>query len=262
MIVVGSAHASPGATTTLLGLAAAWPSEVVVVEADPDGGVLAARFSRELSADRTLADAVVDVRRGFTSDRFMESARRLWGAVPVVVAPPSAEKCNSALSAGAERLGAGLVSREFDVLVDVGRLTPCSPVLPLARAAEVILMVTRPTFENAALLVPRVSDLRAGGCEVSLVVVGEGPYAPDEIAAAVEAPLVGVVPFEPRAAALLSGGPGSNRRLRRSLLWRALTELAGRLATPTGTPSTGNEREASTALARPAPTAHEAEVRR
>ena len=57
---VGSLRGAPGATTLAMGLAAAWPATTgrrcVVVEADPNGGVLAARFD-ELRADRTIADA-------------------------------------------------------------------------------------------------------------------------------------------------------------------------------------------------------------
>lgn len=234
LVAVGSAHGSPGVTTTVLGLAAAWPAatgrDVLVVEADPDGGVLAARFN-ELSADKTLADVAVDIRRTFSVERVMESTRKLWGGVPVVVAPPSAERSHSALVACVERLAIGLSeSEEVDALVDVGRLTARSPCLPLVRDAGIAVLVTRPTFEDVAIVAPRVAELSAQGCEIGLVVVGEGPYPPAEVAATVGAALVGTVPADPRAAGLLAGGPGSDRRLRRSLLWRSLNELAVRLS--------------------------------
>jgi MinD-like ATPase involved in chromosome partitioning or flagellar assembly len=231
LVAIGSVHGSPGVTTTVLGMAAAWPSatgrDVLVVEADPDGGVLAARFD-ELSADKTLADVAVDIRRTFAVERVMESTRRLWGGVPVVVAPPSAERSQSALVTCAERLAVGLSgAQEIDALVDVGRMTVRSPCLPLVKHAGMALLVTRPTFEDVAITAPRVAELGAKGCEVGLVVVGDRPYPPTEVAAAVGADLVGVVPADARSAVLLAGGPGADRRLRRSLLWRSLHELAG-----------------------------------
>ena len=45
LVVVAGGKGAPGATTTALGLASAWTGQQrVVVEGDPDGGVLAARL--------------------------------------------------------------------------------------------------------------------------------------------------------------------------------------------------------------------------
>lgn len=228
----GSAHASPGVTASVMLLAAGWRAstgrDVLVIEADPDGGVLAARFA-ELRADRTLTDVAVDVRRGFDLERVLSSARSVWGGVPVVVSPPSAEQTQSALTTGADRLAAGLAAAQLDVLVDVGRLTSRSPALPLARRAVVTVMVSPPTFEAVAALTTRVPELRAQGCDLGVVTVGDRPYEPAEVAAAAGVPLLAVLPNEPRAAAPFAGGQGNDRRVRRSLLWRAAGDLASRL---------------------------------
>jgi hypothetical protein len=234
LFAFASCHDSPGTTTTVLGLAATWTGatrrEVLVVEADPDGGVLASRFDG-LRADRTLADVVVDVRRTFDRDAVLASTRPLWDTVPVVVAPPSAEQTHAALSAGGDRFAAGLAAANVDVLVDVGRLTARSPALHLARRAVATILVTRPTLEAAALMAARVPELLPHGCEPHLLLIGDRPYAPEDFERAVGAPVTAVLPVDGRAASLLSGGVGTERMLRRSLLWRAMADVASRLAT-------------------------------
>jgi hypothetical protein len=234
LFALASTHGSPGVSSTTIGLAAVWKSttgrDVLVVEADPDGGVLASRFE-ELRADRTLADVVVDVRRAFELESVMSSARPLWGGVPVVVAPPSAEQTHSALTAGGDRLASGFAASDaVDVLVDVGRLTARSPALHLARRAVTTILVARPTFESVASLSARVPELAAHGCEPGLLLIGDQPYPPNETERAIGASLIGVLPDEARGAAMFSGGAGSDRQLRRSLLWRTLCDLASRLA--------------------------------
>ena len=234
-IAFASCRGAPGVTTTVVGLAATWPGaqRPLVVEADPDGGVLAARFG-ELRADRTLAEVAVEVRRRYDHERVVSSARALWGAIPVVVAPPSAEQTHGALAMAGEHLGEGLANDGHPVLLDVGRITARSPALAMARRSVVTVLVTRPTFEGVAALATRGAELRAAGCELGLVVIGEDPYPADETAQGAGIALLGVLPADARSAATLAGGAGSSRRLRRSTLWRSLADLAARLDTMAG----------------------------
>lgn len=241
IFALASTHGSPGVTTTVTGLAAVWSSaagrDAVVIEADADGGMLASRFD-ELRADRTLADVAVDVRRSFDVEAVLASAQHMWGGVPVVVAPPSSEQTHSALTACGDRLAAGLAaSSDLDVLVDAGRLTVRSPALHLARRAVATLLVARPTFAAVAALSARIPELTAHGCNPELLLVGDQPYPPAETERALGIPVAGVLPDDPRMASLLAGGPGSDRRLRRSLLWRALCDLSSRLALRVPEPS-------------------------
>lgn len=243
LFAFASSHGSPGVTATVMGLAAAWHAttgrDVLVIEADPDGGVLATRLE-ELRADRTLADVAVHVRRSFDIDVVLASARHVWGGVPVVVAPPSAEQTHSALCAGGDGLAAGLAASDsLDVLVDVGRLTVRSPALHLARRALLTIFVTRPSFEAAASLAARVPEVTAHGCDPGLVLVGDQPYSPGDFELAVGVPLIGLLPLDPRAAAAFAGGPGSDRHVRRSLLWRSMADLASRLAARVDAPPEG-----------------------
>lgn len=235
-----STHGSPGVTSAVMGLAAVWRAttgrDVLVVEADPDGGVLAARFDG-LRADRTLADVAVDVRRSFDIDIVLRSAQHAWDTVPVIVAPPSAEQTQSALTTAGERLAAGLAGAEqVDVLADLGRLTSRSPALALARRAVTTVLVVRPSFDAVASLASRVPELRSRGCTPSLVTIGETPYSPHDVEQVAESPLLAALPDDPRSATVFSGTGGSPRRLQRSLLWRTITDLATRLDALVPTP--------------------------
>jgi hypothetical protein len=71
--------------------------------------------------------------------------------------------------------------------------------------------------------------LRARGCSVSLVVVGDQPHHPGEIADLVDVPLAAVIPDDPAVAGAFSGGRYSARKLQRTVLWRAVDSLAAQL---------------------------------
>lgn len=230
---IGSLHGSPGATTLAMGLGAAWPATTgrarLVMEADPDGGVLAARFDG-LRADRTIADAAVAMRREFDLDGLLSSTRTVWDGLPVMPAHPSAEQTTAVLVNAADRVAVGLSSApEVDVIVDVGRLTARSPALPLAHRAVVTMLVSRTRFEDVAGLTARVRELRAAGVEPVLVTVGSRPYDPADVAGEVGLPLLATLPHDLASAAVLTGDGGADGRLRRSLLWRTICDLASQL---------------------------------
>lgn len=248
---VGSLRGGSGATTLAMGLAAAWPPATgrsrVVVEADPAGGVLAARFE-ELRADRTIADAAVALRRDLDVERLLGTARSVWGGVPVIPSHPSAEQTTAVLVNAAERLAVGLAGAlEVDAIVDVGRLTARSPAVPLARRAAAMLLVSRTRFEDVAGLATRVRELRAAGLEPLLVAVGDVVYDPDDVAREADLPLFAVLPHDARSAGALAGESSGDGRLRRSLLWRTICEAASRLLELAAPPVTGSGR-APTAL--------------
>lgn len=254
---VGSLRGGSGATTLTMGLAAAWPAATgrrrLVVEADPNGGVLAARFD-ELRADRTIADAAVALRRDVDLDRLLGAARSVWGAVPVIPSHPSAEQTTAVLVNAAERLATGLASGlDVDAIVDVGVLTARSPALPLARRAVTALLLSRTRFEDVASLTARVRDLRAAGVEPSLVAVGDAVYDPEDVAREADLPLFAVLPHDPRSAASLAGQVSGDSRMRRSLLWRTICEAASRLLQVAAPPVTGGDSSTTVADLRAEP---------
>jgi len=240
---VASLRGSPGATTLAIGLGAAWPSTTgrprVVIEADPLGGVLAARHD-ELRVDRTIADAAVALRREFDLERLLSVARPVWGGLPVVPAHPSAAQTSAVLARAGERMAVALSSTtEVDAVVDVGDLTASSAAFALARRAVATLLVSRTRFEDVAALAARAQELRAAGVEPWLVTVGSRPYDPEAVAAEAELALLAALPYDASAAAVLAGEGAHDGRLRRSLLWRMICELSSRLiehAAPPVTP--------------------------
>jgi hypothetical protein len=178
-----------------------------------------------MSVQRTRTDASwSDV-----SARLAELARPVWESIDVIPAPPSAEQVVGLLRSYAEPFAAALAgAADLDAIVDVGRLSAWSPALPLAKRSVVTLLISRTRFEDVALLASRCRELRAAGVTPRLVCIGNRPYPPEEVAAAAGVELVGALPEDQTAAATFTGGT-IDRRVRRSQLWRTLTELASNL---------------------------------
>jgi hypothetical protein len=202
----------------------------MLVEADPDGGVLAARFAG-LRADTTLVDVAATGRRSLDDHALQIATQRLWSAVDVVVAPPSADESASALRAMSESLAPALRNATGVAVADVGRLNPSGPSAPIVRRADLVLLVCAPTFEQVAVAQSCVIEFGRTGCPIEIVCVGTGEYGPADVASALQLPLAAVLPWDARVAAGLVGEPTRDRRVRQSQLWRALVELA-RAVTP------------------------------
>jgi hypothetical protein len=232
---VAGVSGSAGVTTHSLALTAAFPPMLgrprVMVEANPAGGVLAARFENRLRADVDLSHLAVAAKHGWDEAACLGCARELWPGVHVVVAPPSGPRARAALAVRPDAVSASLAAGEADVIVDVGRLDLGSPALVLARRAVEVVFVGRCRLEDALLLRAQIDELAGVPIKASLLLVHERDRAgrhpsPDDVIDLVGAPAVGVVPFDPRAAAVFSGGTGARRRVERSRWWRAVKESA------------------------------------
>jgi len=126
--------------------------------------------------------------------------------VEVVVAPPG----DAAAATIAEFAAKGpAVLRDLaaarPVFADLGRLDPHSPVLSYVDEADELLLVARPVSEALRHLRTRVAMLAARCRLVRLVLVGDGPYRPEEIAAYLELTVAAVVPSDATGAAILAG---------------------------------------------------------
>jgi hypothetical protein len=239
-----------GVTTHALALTAAFAPMLdrprVMVEANPAGGVLAARFENRLRADVDLSHLAVAAKHGWDQASCLACARELWPGVHVVVAPPSGPRARAALAVRPEGVSTSLAAAEVDVIIDVGRLDLGSPALLLARRAVEVVFVGRCRLEDALLLRAQIDELSGVPVKASLLLVherdrsGRNP-SPDDVINLVGAPAVGVVPFDPRAAAVFSGGAGGRRRVARSRWWRSVREAASVLTShappPAGVPS-------------------------
>jgi hypothetical protein len=240
LLALAAAKASPGVTTTAVALAATWPVErrVLLMEADAGGGDLAAWFG--LAVEPGLV-SLATARR--STDRSLEGhAQPLPGGLPVLPGPPGAEQATAALGLLPAELLAGLDGLEgTDVLADLGRLDPASPALPLAQAARLLVLVARPTLAELQHLAHRLAALREVCRALGVVLVGDGPYAPAEVAHTLGVEMVGTLPWDRHGAGLLAGGSAGMAALRRTGLVRAARTLAddllGRLAPPTADPA-------------------------
>lgn len=252
LIALVSTKGSPGVTTTALAMAGVWPPErrVLVAELDPAGGDIGPRFA--LPADPGLVQLGSVFRRGLSPADVWRHTQTLPGGTPVLLGASSPEQALGLRDLWAH-LGPALsdLGDDVDVLVDCGRMTPASPVLEVARRAELALVVGRPTLDGVAHMRTR---LGAPLIQVPLgvVVVGEEPYSPAEVEEALGTRVLGVLAYDARAASLLAGRAGNERALRRSPLVRSARDLAARVVALTsqgrtagvgGRPSAGASRD-------------------
>ena len=230
LVCLCSVHGSPGVTTTALALAGAWPEgrRCLLVEADPFGGVLAARFGlRDTPGLTSLAAAS---RNGLDGDVVWRHAQQLPGGVPVLVGPPSADQAHAVLRDLVSPLGdwcAG--STEVDVIADCGRLAPGSSTVVAFQQADGVLLLTRPTPDQLRPAAHRLATLGVAGPRARLLLVGDSPYGAAEVASGLSVEVAGVMAWDPRTAGALCGAVGG-KVLRRSPLVRAAVSLAERLA--------------------------------
>jgi hypothetical protein len=211
LITVGSVRGGPGATTLAVALAAVWARRgraSFLVEADPDGGVLAARFG--LGHRPSLTELGVRARTSISPDDLWAAAQALPapGAdhpVPAIVAHPSADQCQAALRTVGSRLGALLDSLpEHDVIADVGRLRPGSPALALVEESSLVLVVLRSRLEEIDAVAQRITALNERGA-VRLVLIGDRPYPAVEVASVLGVGVLGVIAGDGRSAAAFCG---------------------------------------------------------
>jgi len=247
LVTFGSVKGSPGTTTWALAMAARWPhpdAAPVVVELDHAGGDLGSRW--HIHDEPGLAGLVLGARHHRIGDG-AEYVQRLPVGVDVVVAPPG----DAAAATIAEFAAKGpAVLRELaatrPVFADLGRLDPHSPLLSYLDKADELLLVARPVSAELRHLRTRVAMLAARCPLVRLVLVGDGPYRPDEIATYLDLTVAAVVPSDATGAAILAGhkrqAAGWTRRpllaAARSLALTydaAAVPMAGPDATATGT---------------------------
>jgi len=236
VICLTSAHGSPGATTTALALAATWPSHrrCLLVEADPFGGVIAARYG--LGDAPGLSSLAADSRQGLDDDAVGRHTQHLPGGVPVLVGPATPDEAHAVLRDITDALTVWSTEQtEMDVIIDCGRIPPGLPTVGVIAEANVVLVLTRPTLDQLRPAAHRVDTLNTSGVDAGLLLVGDKPYGPAEVTASMKVSVTGVVAWDPRTAAVLTGSHGAVHDLRRSPLVRSVATLAGRLA-PTPSP--------------------------
>lgn len=229
VVAITSSRTSPGATTLAAGLATAWShtcEHALLVEADPAGGVLSLRF--DLAAAPSLATFGSDIRNGYSTDLLWSNTQDLRG-VRCLTAPVDPRVAGSWVERIAPDLVEHLPTLGSPTVIDLGCLGDDGASVPLAAAADTTLVVTAPQTAEVQAMLFQIRQLQRVGANVALVVVGDQPHDPQEIADLAGVPLAAVLPVDRGAAAALAGAKFSPKKFRRSLLWRTISGLAAAL---------------------------------
>jgi MinD-like ATPase involved in chromosome partitioning or flagellar assembly len=225
-------------TTTTVAIASAWPAadDVVVVEADPAGGDLAAWFDVPVAPSlSTVVTRITDASRP-ELERFVRTAPN---GVRLVPAPARAPEANQAVGESARTLVPSLAAMRSPVaIVDTGAVQATPGMHPFVGAAGVTVVVHRQATQSAraaAVRLQRFADtldsFASVAANVVVAVVGAVPFSLDEIQAFLvgsvgATPVVGL-PVDPLTAGVYAGRTGvSPRRLARLPLARASRDLA------------------------------------
>ncbi len=191
VIVVSSVHGSPGTTSLAFDLTSAFVDRAILIEADPDGGSLAARF--DLALKPGLMELAGAARAGLEPADLWNYAQSATGGVAVVVAHPAAEQTSSALRAAGAQIASAAARFEGLVVIDIGRLRPGSPALSALSPSAHTLIVTENSVEAVVSLANRTQLI--GGCPSPMVILnGAAPYGSADIAAVTQQRVWGVVP--------------------------------------------------------------------
>lgn len=226
-LAVASVKHSPGATTVALALAAAWAEdgEVLLVEADPAGGDLAVRLG--LRSHPGLTSLAAAGRRSSSSLDTRTHSQALASGARVVLAPTAPEEAAAAVAALANRLPRDLASSGGNAVVDCGRWHPTSPARALLERADLAVVALRPTVEGVEHLRSRLDTLAVPAGRLAVALVGERPYGPAEVEAALGLPVLGSVAVDPRGVASLQDVSPA-RTLRRTPIVRSARTLLDR----------------------------------
>lgn len=239
LIVLASANGSPGATTTALGLAMAWPRAVLLVDADPTGArAIPAGYLRggQLPTDATIVDLAIAHRQGVLSEELPRALMRIPGTEIQLLCGPLRHTQARALENLWEPLAGafkGLERNGQDVIVDAGRLGLDGSPFNLLLAADLALLVTRSTLPGlvgASSWAPTLAEAfeRVGAvANLGVLVVGERmPYSAGETSKVLQLPVVANVAFDPQSAQVYSHGAKPGRKFATSALNKSLQACA------------------------------------
>jgi hypothetical protein len=250
LIALCSLKGSPGVTTTAVALAARWAvdQKPIVVECDPAGGDLAARF--RLPATPGVMSLAAAARRNRDAGMLWRHSQRLPAGLVVVPGPVGAQQTRAALRL--LTLGHTSVLRAAGdqpgvvVLADCGRVDPESPALPIIRTADAMVLLAHAHDDELSHVAGELRAAATWNPRPALVLVGGG-YSTEEVEHALHIGVFARLPYDPKGAAVLCGrhsGAGPNR----SALGHAAARLAHGIARLA---QAGNTRRANSVLPHP-----------
>jgi hypothetical protein len=254
MFVFASTKGSPGVTTLATLVGASWPGDrmPILVECDPSGGDLAARFM--LSTRVGWASLLGAARRNDSNLLLDQHLQSLPGGLKVLTGSSARiEDRDTVRAREAIQRYLQQFSETRDVLVDVGRIPVRDSgggMFWLEHASKTFILL-RNEPGSISNIHERSEDLRrtAGG-ELRLVTVGFHAYDAAEVQRFTGIEVGMSIPYDQTAADVATTGRGPRRRLDRSGLATAARRLSGSLfsgsgdaspkgSSPEGTPTPG-----------------------
>lgn len=245
LTAVASFSGSPGASTLALALALASNGQTTLLEADPKGSAVDARFGVGASTGG-LSQLFADSRlEGFTIEIFQSvaytlplggdhdsklRAKVIVGRPPLRTYFPSTNVWTAMLQGLFGEGGPASLA----IVADLGRYDRTRSVEPLLLEADRLLIVTKPLLEDVAILrvglKHLVETVLVKPERIQVACVGNRPHRPEEIALELgwASPVV-EIPLDDWAAGLLSGYPVGTGPWKRSALHRSAAAL---LASP------------------------------
>lgn len=252
LISMLSLGASPGVTTAAVGMVMNWPCPIILLEADvskPSSVVpgylraqvdtsrslvnLAVAQARETFTDSALWSQLVPLAQDLHTPEAANTQRWLLAGIPNPVAAQGMRSLWQELP-GVLR---SVQSTGTDLVLDLGRVAPGDRRAALLESSDVVVVVTGntlPALSATRSMLPAIHALLAqtGKAEaLRLLSIGHSTagYRPREIATHLTAPVLGELPWDPRAAAVFSHGTPAPSGWKRTPLPGALRAMAVQL---------------------------------
>lgn len=236
LITFLSFSGAPGATTTAVAATAIWPRPALLIEADTSkaSSVLPGYFAGQRDHSRGITQLSISEQRGqLTPPVIMGQALEIVPDRLVVpgFTSPAVGLGTASLWGPLTTALASLEAAGVDVLVDLGRITPADPRMPLVYGADSVIALLAPTLPDVHAAAVRVDDilknLAAAGHEnylsLLLVETSQPGYSAREIQRALGTPVIGSLPYAPQASAVYTYGTTEPAKFERSSYIRSVT---------------------------------------
>lgn len=222
LIAIASPGGAPGATTTAFALALTWPGRGLLAECAPAGGALVRGYfrchqppGRDLwNLARTAVDGADAAQAEVWRQTIPLDGDSEHLLLPGLTDPFLAVQISPSTW---DTIAGMFADLPVTVLADTGPIGPDTP-FPLLRAADLVMVVIRPTLAQVAAARPRVERLRQslGSVPLALCLIGDRPYGAREVRDQLGDFVASyVLPIDERAARVLSSGADNDRERRR-----------------------------------------------
>lgn len=203
-----SAKGSPGVTTAALAVTAAAGDRGLLVELDPSGGSVECWTGA--TGEPGLIRVANGLRRSIDPTTLVAHAVDAPTGVRSVLAPSSGALAESTIAMTGDRLVPALAALDATVVVDGGRWSRSQSTARRVAGCDVVGVVCAPTVEGVEAARWLIDPLLAAAAgPVVVVLVGDRPYSPPEVAAVVGVPVIGVLAWDARGVnALVTAGAG------------------------------------------------------